>query len=62
MVAQQMTRVFPKETRTDPVALGATFGMKEIGRSSGILRPSGRSMRRISFQRSPKQEVLNDVR
>ena len=33
IVAEQITRVSPKETSTEPVAYGATLGMKEIGRS-----------------------------
>lgn len=33
MVAAQMTLVFPKLTKQEPVACGATLGMKEMGRS-----------------------------
>ena len=42
MVAAQMTRVAPKETRTEPVACGAMPASKEIGRSWLGLRPSSR--------------------
>jgi len=44
MVAAQMTRVLPKETRTEPLAWGATLGRKEMGRSCSGVRPSGRLM------------------
>jgi hypothetical protein len=40
------------------VALGATLGIKEIGRRSGIARPSGRSMKGINVQRQSKQVDL----
>ena len=32
IMALQTTRVFPEEMRTEPVACGAKFGMKETGR------------------------------
>jgi hypothetical protein len=57
-VAAQITRVLPKETSTDPEACGATLGIKEIGRRSGIARPSGRSIRGISFLRASRQVDL----
>jgi hypothetical protein len=42
IVAAQITRVFPKDTSTEPAACGATWGMKEIGRSWSAWRPSWR--------------------
>ena len=44
-VAEQITRVSPKQTSTEPVAFGATLGWKEIGRSWALVRLSGRVMR-----------------
>ena len=41
-VAAHMTFVFPKDTKTDPVALGAKFGSNLISRSWSTSRPSGR--------------------
>lgn len=44
MVAEQITRVFPKQTRTEPVAWGATLGWKETDRSWPGERLSERGM------------------
>jgi hypothetical protein len=43
-VAEQMTRVAPVHTSTEPVAFGAKSGVKEIGRSWSGVRPSLRFM------------------
>ena len=41
---EQMTRVFPMDTKTEPLACGATFSSKLIGRISSGARPSFRCM------------------
>jgi hypothetical protein len=38
----QITRVLPMETKTEPLACGATFNSKLIGRISSSARPSFR--------------------
>src|SRR5215469_6642381 len=40
IVTAQITRVLPIETKTDPLACGATFNSKLIGRVSSGARPS----------------------
>src|SRR5262249_57546798 len=42
IVTAQITRVFPIETKTEPLACGATFNSKLIGRISSGARPSFR--------------------
>src|SRR6187397_1008808 len=42
IVTEQITRVLPMETKTEPLACGATFNSKLIGRISSGARPSFR--------------------
>src|SRR5437870_2721540 len=42
IVTAQITRVFPIDTRTDPLAFGAMPSSKETGRSWAAARPSRR--------------------
>src|SRR5713101_4343639 len=42
IVTAQITRVLPIDTRTEPLACGATFSSKLIGRISSSARPSFR--------------------
>ena len=42
----------------DQYFVATTLGIKEIGRRSGIARPSGRSIRGISFLRASRQVDL----
>src|SRR6266571_8919421 len=42
IVTAQITRVLPMETKTEPLACGATFNSKLIGRISSGARPSFR--------------------
>src|SRR5512138_486058 len=44
IVTPQITRVCPTETSTEPLAYGATFNSKLIGRISSEPRPSFRCM------------------
>ena len=41
-MTEQITRVLPMETKTEPLACGATFNSKLIGRISSGARPSFR--------------------
>src|SRR5436190_14312816 len=42
IVTEQITRVLPMVTKTEPLACGATFNSKLIGRISSGIRPSFR--------------------
>src|SRR3954447_19490161 len=44
MVTEQITRVWPMETKTEPLACGATFNSKLMGRISSGARSSFRNI------------------
>jgi hypothetical protein len=56
IVAAQITRVFPNDTSTEPAAWGATWGLKEIGRSWSAWRPSWRGEDMRASQRKPRPD------
>jgi len=44
IITPQITRVFPIDTKTDPLACGAIFSSKLTGRTSLSARPSARGV------------------